>query len=103
MISAIDDNASPLLYPILFPRGTRGYNIHLMKSNSRKVTGREYASHQLQRRPDGPFVPLDYCGNLTQQYIIDIYTRVEQDRLDFIRKNQSKFKVANYKSKKCNK
>ena len=73
----------------------------MRKLNGKRLTMREYASHQLQFRDTPNFVPITYGGMLTQQYIIDICTRIESGRMDFLRmeSTQNSLKVANYKSK----
>jgi Helitron helicase-like domain at N-terminus len=72
----------------------------MKKDTGKRLTMREYASSQLQFRDKPKFNPLTYGGMLTQQYIIDMCTRIEGERMDYLRKNQTSLKVANYKSKK---
>jgi hypothetical protein len=100
VLKNIDPAVSPLLYPLLFPNGGEGYKHTLKKTDARKsrLTMREYVANQLQFYADERFIPLHYAGGLAQQYILDMWTRIEHERLDFLRKNQTKLKVAKYKS-----
>jgi len=100
VIKNIDPAVSPLLYPLLFPNGDEGYK-HTMKKNDAResrLTMREYVANQLQFFSDDRFIPLHHAGALAQQYILDMWTRIEYERLDFLRKNQPKLKVAKYKT-----
>jgi hypothetical protein len=100
VVKNIDPAATPLLYPILFPDGTEGWKHTLKKADFResRLTMREYVSNQLQFRSDDKFIPLHYAGQLTQQYVLDMWTRIEFERLEFLRKNQPTLKVAKYKT-----
>jgi len=99
VIKPIDPSVGPLLYPLLFPDGDidTAYSIEMKKLNGKRLTMREYASSQLQFRDKPKFNPLTYGGMLTQQYIIDMCTRIEGERMDYLRKNQASLKVASYK------
>jgi flagellar biosynthesis GTPase FlhF len=44
------------------------------------------------------FSPIRLGGKLYQQYLVDAYVKVEQDRLDFIKYNQKTLKAENYKA-----
>jgi Helitron helicase-like domain at N-terminus len=100
VIKNIDPAVSPLLYPLLFPNGDTGYAHTLKKKDERgsRLTMREYVSNQLQFSSTERFIPLHYAGALAQQYILDMWTRMEYERLDYLRKNQPKLKVAKYKT-----
>ena len=101
MIKPIDPLVGPLLYPLLFPDGKTKtqYKVEMTKTDGKRLTMREYASHQLQFRDTPKFNPITYGGMLTQQYIIDMCTRIEGERMDFLRKNQASLKVASYRGK----
>ena len=98
VIKAIDPSVSPLLYPVFFPDGDQGWHVKMKKTDGSKLSMREYYSHQLQLRPDSGFLPFNHSNLLSQQYVVDIYTRIEQDRLEFHRQNQHKYQVAKYKT-----
>jgi hypothetical protein len=83
-----------LLYPILFPHGTSGWHDGLYSNNpshGRKVTLSEFCrwymmidSHLHQGR------------KLYQQFIVDNYTRIEANNLNWIRMNQKTLRAELY-------
>jgi len=92
-----------LQYPLLFPYGEDGYTINLKyninnlsnKYKRKKISMREFYCYQLQeRRTQGN--TLFRGGRLFQQYIVDAYASVEEDRLDYIRKNQKNLRSEIY-------
>ncbi|KAI9104363.1 hypothetical protein K1719_022935 [Acacia pycnantha] len=93
----------PLQYPLIFPYGDNGYNSsnqHALESLSatkkkRKLTPREYLAFQLMRRKSETSVIL-HGNKLLQQFIVDGYSMVESDRLDYIRKHQKELRVDLY-------
>ncbi|KAI9115785.1 hypothetical protein K1719_013454 [Acacia pycnantha] len=90
----------PLQYPLLFPYGDNGYdssNEHAQESLSttkkkKKLTLREYMAFCLMRMKSERSVIL-HGKKLLQQFIVDGYSMVESDRLDYIRKNQKDLRV----------
>jgi hypothetical protein len=59
---------------------------------------KDYASRQLSIASDGAFNSLLHAGTLTQQFVLDLYTRVEFERLEFLRTHQESLNVASYKT-----
>ncbi|KAG5530734.1 hypothetical protein RHGRI_025635 [Rhododendron griersonianum] len=62
----------PLQYPLLLPRGVGG-------SDTKKVLCREYYCYKLQIRDDDPSILL-LSGRLLQQYVVDMYIKLENTR-----------------------
>ncbi|XP_054282916.1 uncharacterized protein LOC129000066 [Macrosteles quadrilineatus] len=58
------------------------------------VTQLQFASHRLSVRQD--YSPVIHGGKLSLQYIVDMFTRIEGDRLAFIRREQSKLRAELY-------
>jgi hypothetical protein len=85
-----------LSYPILFPHGQPGWTPTLMRNqtDSKKITLMDYTKYYLQCR--STFNILHYAGRLFQQYVVDQYARIEQDRLTFLRFNQKKLRAECY-------
>lgn len=76
-----------LQYPLLFPYGEPGYNERIpydVSVNSKVkrecMTMREYYAHQIQTRPCEGMIIIK-SGRLLHQYIVDVYTATEQERL----------------------
>ncbi|XP_030970665.1 uncharacterized protein LOC115991053 [Quercus lobata] len=92
-----------LQYPLLFPYGEDGYMLgipyrNLNGSNSRKresITMREYYAYRLQQRfHEGKTLLLG--RRLFQQFIVDAYTSIEEERLQWVRFNQKKLRSELY-------
>ena len=65
--------------------------------SSRDVTLREFCSfHLMERYPD--YNPLLRGGALFEEWLVTQYSRVEQQRLNFVRTHQDKLRVDTYNS-----
>ncbi|XP_068342953.1 uncharacterized protein [Pyrus communis] len=93
-----------LQYPLLFPYGQDGYrkglpwnpNFRGKKPKTGGVSMRAFLGYQIQDRP-GHSDTLLKGGRLFQQYLVDAYATLEEDRLDFIRANQDSFRTEGLK------
>ncbi|XP_016173448.1 uncharacterized protein LOC107615951 [Arachis ipaensis] len=94
-----------LQYPLLFSYAEEGYRIGIETSNQYNTNGskkrkiismREFFSYRLQMRFPGSPILL-HSSRLFQQFLVDAYTMVEAERLNFIRFNQPKLSVERYK------
>ncbi|KAL6742312.1 hypothetical protein Aduo_015474 [Ancylostoma duodenale] len=98
-ISDIDGRCDPLTYPLLFPWGRLGWHTELRKNPSHRsrtrITQREFYSYLLSIRQS--FNPLHNAGKLLQQFIVDAYVKLEQNRLNYARTHQKEFRVDNYR------
>ncbi|XP_040362560.1 uncharacterized protein LOC112168203 isoform X2 [Rosa chinensis] len=103
-ISRIHPKYMSLQYPILFPYGEDGYKPDLpmqqiigdYRKKRQRISMRAYITYQIQDRINEVSTLLK-GGRLFQQYLVDAYATVEEDRLDWIRKNQKKFRSEIYK------
>ncbi|KAF1766983.1 hypothetical protein GCK72_006941 [Caenorhabditis remanei] len=90
-IALIDPNCDPMCYPLLFPTGQFGWNPEISYTKQRgkrnRVTMREFYAYNLHVRTS--FSPLFRSRKLFQQYVVDVWTRTEQNHLNFIRNNQA--------------
>ncbi|KAL1932430.1 hypothetical protein VTP01DRAFT_8108 [Rhizomucor pusillus] len=95
-ISELSASYNPLHYVLLFPRGEEGWHPQLRQSNeegetlARRITIRQYYAYMLQIR-QGPY--LLFAQKLLHEYIVDNYAKVETQRLNYIRQNQSKVRA----------
>ncbi|XP_044395480.1 uncharacterized protein [Triticum aestivum] len=100
-ISEIHPKFMAMQYPLLFPYGEDGYRLGIKYnknkgvSNKKYITMLEYYAYYLQQRP-GQSMLLLTCGNLSMQFVVDVYTCIEQCRLSWIRKNQGKLRTELY-------
>ena len=96
IISETHPAYDPLHYILLFPRGDDGWhiNIPLIGTSKRtRVTPMQFYSYRLQLR-NGDW--LQYAGRLYQQYIVDQYAKIEQNRLNYLKLNQSTLRTEMY-------
>src|SRR2546423_2770538 len=124
-ISEIHRAYTPLHYVLMFPRGEDGWHpnisIHndLMRGedgwhpniphndeifddegeaniSNKCISAMNYFAYRLQvGRPNEP-VTLHYYGRLFQQWIVDMYTVMEQTRLNYLRFNQKQIRADLY-------
>ena len=77
----------PLQYPVLFPHGNLGWGLCSdddgQLHNSLSLTQREWYKNQLLT--DDRFL---IFGRLTSEYLCDMYSRIEEERLRFIRRGR---------------
>uniref|UniRef100_A0A453CJP2 ATP-dependent DNA helicase n=1 Tax=Aegilops tauschii subsp. strangulata TaxID=200361 RepID=A0A453CJP2_AEGTS len=108
----------PLSYPLFFPRGEIGWHPEIPKkgvslnemlqsrrsgrqslgsyTNSRLcVSVRDYYCYKFQMRR-GVFNTMLYGKRLFQQYVVDMYIKVESSRLDYIKKHQEQIRADLY-------
>ncbi|XP_020097133.1 uncharacterized protein LOC109716214 [Ananas comosus] len=103
-ISDLHPSFMAMQYPILFPYREDGFLIG-MKYNSdsqriigsrKNITMREFYSYRIQNRiAEGK--TLLRGGRLFQQYLVDTFSCIEEDRLDYIRRNQADLRIEIYK------
>ncbi|XP_050340211.1 uncharacterized protein LOC126766479 [Bactrocera neohumeralis] len=89
-----------LQYPILFWRGDDGYHINIPMINpttesTKKVSAMNFYSYRLMIRPQETNFILR-CNQLSHQYIVDMYAKIESERLNFIRYNQARLRSEEY-------
>ncbi|XP_030058284.1 uncharacterized protein LOC115469629 [Microcaecilia unicolor] len=110
IISVLDPNLEPMVYPLLFPYGDQSWGINIPlseqpeclrnmcnkeKKNRIRVTQMQYYGYRFPIRDD--FNPFLSAGKLTQQYFVDAYIKTEANRLNYIRQNQKILQVEKYK------
>jgi queuine/archaeosine tRNA-ribosyltransferase len=98
-ISDIHLKPMSLQYPLLFPFGEDGFTLQIpykcLRKNDYKrknVTMLEYNAYYLFQRPDESMLLLT-SGHLSMQYWVDVYTCLEQNRLNWLRNNQGKLRT----------
>ena len=91
-----------LQYPLLFPFGEYGFHpeipLHLETGTSRTrkfLTIREFYAAQIQTHLNQGMT-LIKSGRLLHQYIVDIYSAIEKDRLRWARNNQDVLRAELY-------
>ena len=82
----------PLQYPLLFPAGISGWNLDLKAQE--KVSQLQFYWFHLCVK-DGRY--LLTVRRLLQQFIVDVYAKIECERLQFLRREQSTLRADNYR------
>ncbi|XP_074314231.1 uncharacterized protein LOC141649439 [Silene latifolia] len=84
----------PLQYPLLLPKDGRAESLvaaevaNAARRNTKadkRISCREYYAYKFQIRPGNLLIR---GGRLFQQFIVDMYVKIENTRLDFLRLNQ---------------
>ncbi|XP_022019109.1 uncharacterized protein LOC110919137 [Helianthus annuus] len=111
-ISELHPSYLALQYPLLFPYGDNGYRVDIphrdfmstQKKIKPKCTMREFFSYRIQDRTYGFSLILN-GRRLLQQFLVDAYTMIESERLNYIRRQQANLRsetfenLQKYKSK----
>ncbi|XP_070665149.1 uncharacterized protein [Malus domestica] len=103
-VTKLNPKFMALQYPILFPYGEVEYRPDLQwnenyngpKTKRQRIPMRTYIAYQIQER-DPYLTTLLKCGRLFQQYLVDSYATLEEDRLDYIRQNLKNLRSEIYK------
>ena len=93
-------NLEPMVYSLFFQRGDAGWHNQLVYNPEcatlvrNHVTLSQYYNYKLSVRQF--FSSLFYGKKLFQQYAVDVYVKIEGQRLAFIRNNQNKLRSEQY-------
>ncbi|XP_021974709.1 uncharacterized protein LOC110869798 [Helianthus annuus] len=104
-ISELHPSYLALQYPIFFPFGDDGYRIDIphrdgvttKKKIRPKCTMREFFAYRIQDRISGYSLVLN-GRRLFQQFLVDAYTMVESERLNFIRGKQKNLRSETFEN-----
>nr|XP_043639114.1 uncharacterized protein LOC122610187 [Erigeron canadensis] len=104
-ISELHPSYLALQYPLLFPYAEDGYRVDIKHRGipgdsekfGTKLTMREFFCYLIQDRP-GEFSLLLHSRKLFHQFLVDAYTMIESDRLNYIRTQQKKLRTDTFKN-----
>ncbi|XP_035830917.1 uncharacterized protein LOC110928419 [Helianthus annuus] len=104
-ISELHPSYLALQYPLLFPFGEDGYWVDILhregrastKKKESKYTMREYFAYHVQDRVSHFSLILN-ARRLLQQFLVDVYTMIESERLLFIRLQQNNLRSKTYEN-----
>jgi hypothetical protein len=88
----------PLQYPLLFPYGENGWHPALEYNNAeeaRRITQTRFAAYRLHDRA-AEFSCLLRGGRLFARWLVDMYASLDQNRLLWLRLNQSQLRASLY-------
>uniref|UniRef100_A0ABD2WAL1 Helitron helicase-like domain-containing protein n=1 Tax=Trichogramma kaykai TaxID=54128 RepID=A0ABD2WAL1_9HYME len=97
-VKAMDPNVEPRIYPVFYPYGTQGWHRNIPKqiTKERRVTRAGYFKYRLALRNDEYNVFI-HGGKLFQQWLVDSYVKIEQDKMNFFKQEKAKLRVETYK------
>ena len=84
----------PLQYPLLFPYETLGWNRNYPGFNGRILTMRQYMAARLMTRPGNYLLK---AKRLFQMYVVDGQSRIESERLNYLRFHQNDLRSDTYR------
>ena len=87
-ISPYHRSYDPLHYVALFPRGEDGVQLGLQRANNKTLTALDYYAYRLQVR-ENEWNVIMKSRRLLQQYAVDMWSKIEGGRLDWVRRNQT--------------
>lgn len=100
-VSEIHRSYDALQYPLMFCYGQNGYSIDVSQVNpitkislNKTVSAMDFYSYRLQVRENSNNI-LKY-GKLLNQYIVDMYAKIETERLQYLRANQTRLRTEIY-------
>lgn len=101
-ISELHRSYDALQYPVLFCRGEDGYSVDIPQCDpvtklplKKTVSASSFYSYRIMIRPDETNHILQ-CRSLFCMFLVDIYAKIETERLNFIRANQAQLRADNY-------
>ena len=102
IINQSHNGYDPLAYVLFHLFGERGFDEdNKWGLNGKSITMRDYYKYIFQRRDEDPNNIVHDIklqgGRLTHKYACDMYVKIEDKRLSFIRNNQEKLKCDQYK------
>jgi hypothetical protein len=80
----------PLVYVLIYPYGDYGYQLPEASRQQDELTMMAFYRYKLFERPSNSF--LFKMRKLFEQYIVDIYCKIEMQRLLFIKRKQEQFR-----------
>ena len=91
-----------LQYPLIFWQGTDGYHFLLKQTNqssgqasNKKISSQEFYAFRMMIRENNFNTLLRY-RQLLNQFIVDVYAKIESERLLFIKCHQQKLRAEDY-------
>ena len=88
-INEIHRSYDSLHYVLMFPLGNDGWHVNIRNSRGNgNVTALDYYCYRFMVRSGLNYLHLS--GRLFQQYIVDTYSKIEQERLNYIRLHNSR-------------
>ena len=91
-IETIHPMYDPFMYILMFPFGDKGFSpdAHLLTEKPLECcSAMQFYKYRLMPQSGGTFNTIHRLGRLFQQYVVDMYAKIEFSRLQYLRFNQS--------------
>ena len=95
IVSSMDPNVEPWIYPLFYPHGSQGWHRNMQRKDGKRVSRAAYIKHKIAVRND--FNPIIRGRRLFQQYVVDSYVKIEKDHNEYCKSHLSEIRVASYK------
>lgn len=88
-----------LQYPLIFPNGDDGYCIDIPQKNSegydvqKKISAKQFYAYRFMIRENNYILK---HRQLLNQFVVDMYVKIESERLLFLKLNQDKLRASEY-------
>ena len=99
-IGDCDPRYHHLRYPLLFPLGKPdGWHngLRLQRGGSHKLSCLNWAAFMLQYRPTNGSAHIMMAGKLLQEFAVDLHCQIEQHRLNWVKREQTKLRADLYR------
>lgn len=84
----------PLQYPLIFPHGDDGYSIHLKHENgTTSLSAMQFYRYRFMIRDNNHIL---FLRDLLNLYAVDMFAKIESERLLYLKLNQSKLRCEEY-------
>ena len=102
-VSEIHRSYDALQYPLIFWEGEDGYHVFIAQTDpttglavvGKKVSAMDFYAYRLMVRT-GEVNHILRCRKLFHQFVVDMYAKIESERLSFLRHNQKVLRVDEY-------
>ena len=96
-ISDLNPKYAILQYPLLFPYGDDTFHIDIKVAGQTKpISTREYYAYHIMVRTGTEHLLLS--GRLFQQFIVDIFTKIESQRLNYHKEQLASKRICRYQT-----
>ena len=96
-LTRISETHRSLQYPLIFPRGENGYFFSDDDEQDDGPTAMRFYAYHLMVRKDA-FNALHRFGRLMQMFVVDMFLKVDKQRLDYLQRDQKSLRADNYRS-----
>ena len=94
-INELHCSYDPLQYPLILPNGQDGFDVTKKEEGLTKTTSMDFYAYQIQVRQDD-FNTIHKLGFLFSQFLVDMYAKIEGERLAYMKRNQEALRAEKY-------